>query len=47
MIETGENQVRLWKGAAGHPLKVSLNLVELAMNKTIEIKKILLLLLEN
>jgi hypothetical protein len=32
MIETGENQVRFWKGDAGHPLKVSINLVELATN---------------
>lgn len=32
MIETGENQVRFWKGAAGHPLKVSVNLVELITN---------------
>jgi len=28
MIETGENQVRFWKGNAGDPLQVSIKLVD-------------------
>ena len=28
MIETGENQVRFWKGPAGNPLDCSIKLVE-------------------